>query len=68
MGHALKRELVFHEGKPPKRPETWMMLRAGSGVEFHEGKPPKRPETISTTAMARSTGFTRASRRSGLRQ
>lgn len=35
----------FHEGKPPKRPETGKLKVVLGGDGFHEGKPPKRPET-----------------------
>ena len=35
--------------------------------KFHEGKPPKRPETQNVAAKIEASGFTRASRRSGLR-
>ena len=37
-------------------------------LTFHEGKPPKRPETELSNWMMWGPGFTRASRRSGLRR
>ena len=36
--------MLFHAGKPPKRPEIGETATDLYGFWFHAGKPPKRPE------------------------